>query len=292
MHRRPVRLPPPQLWDGAALLSIPASPGLAHVCAVGESWSTPLGSKRHGVVFELQGTPPDAPLLLAVLDARHSPLLSTRSGAAASAAAPLHALLRCGYRVLALSCGCPEDGGECGGTDEFLDDALAGAAAVLEKRLPPSDAAEVPIGAIGSGLGGHLVLRALAHSSRRVVAGVCIGGFVSEASRALVTGDVPHGVSSLPSPVASASGADVSSELGEVTSPLLLVHGEQDAVSPPSASMAVYNHLHARDVPTELALYPGEPHLLQGLDARRDAARRICAWLLTHIPAERLPRFG
>ena len=50
------------------------------------------------------------------------------------------------------------------------------------------------------------------------------------------------------------------------------------------ATRASSSTLHSRGVPTELVLYPEEGHTVELPRDRRDAARRVCAWLLEHVP--------
>ena len=82
----------------------------------------------------------------------------------------------------------------------------------------------------------------------------------------------------------SVFGGDVIHALGAIDAPLLLLHGERDGVCPPSHSRVVFHALHSRGVPTELVLYPEEGHTVELPRHRRDAARRVCAWLLEHVP--------
>lgn len=198
---------------------------------------------------------------------------------------PVHALLRCGFRVLKTS-------GECvGGAYEdahinpatrdliCVGRALAGVDHCLQMVGQPNR--RQPVGVIGSGFGGHLAMQALVCSDRFVV-GVSIGGFVDEAWRRLETGDVRRGVG-----VALVQG-DTLEHLDAITAPLLMLHGGEDKVSPVSHARVVYHHLHARSVPVQLVVYRDEGHQLTTQHSRRDASQRVCEWMMTHLSSAKV----
>ncbi|KAL1521561.1 hypothetical protein AB1Y20_021220 [Prymnesium parvum] len=265
----------PALWDGAALLSLPVPEGFSQIELSEESWCCSEGRKGSGVIYSMRGTPADAPIIVVFHPHAEGPLLAVRSHASAPPL-PVHALLRCGFRVLKTS-----GDVEPGTVDSLamldalaVGDALAGVDHCLRLAgLPPGGAA---VGVLGSGFGGHLAVQALV-CSERFVAGASVGGFVDDAWRRLETGDVRRG-----------SGAplvqgDTLEHLDAITAPLLMLHGGLDKVSPPSHARVVYHHLHARSVPVQLVVYPDESHRLNSEHSRRNATQRICAWMLAHL---------
>lgn len=68
-----------------------------------------------------------------------------------------------------------------------------------------------------------------------------------------------------------------------VTTPTLLVHGAEDVVAPPEQSIEFYVALKHFGVPTELVLYPREPHGFQERAHQRDLFERMSRWLDTYL---------
>jgi dipeptidyl aminopeptidase/acylaminoacyl peptidase len=64
-----------------------------------------------------------------------------------------------------------------------------------------------------------------------------------------------------------------------VTTPTLILHGEQDQCVPVNQSYAFYRALRERDIPTELAVYPREGHRIRERGHNLDMLRRQLAWL-------------
>ena len=71
--------------------------------------------------------------------------------------------------------------------------------------------------------------------------------------------------------------------LASVAAPLLLLHGERDERCAVARAKATCQAVLATGVPALLALYPGA-RVLEHPAHRRDAARRMCEWLFTHMP--------
>lgn len=63
-----------------------------------------------------------------------------------------------------------------------------------------------------------------------------------------------------------------------VKTPTLLLLSSGDRRCPPAMGRAFHKALHARDVPTELIIYPDEPHDLRQPGHREDALRRTLDW--------------
>ena len=64
-----------------------------------------------------------------------------------------------------------------------------------------------------------------------------------------------------------------------VTTPTLIIHGEQDRCVPVNQAHAFYRALRERDIPTELAVYPREGHRIHERGHNLDMLRRQLAWL-------------
>ena len=71
-----------------------------------------------------------------------------------------------------------------------------------------------------------------------------------------------------------------------VDTPTLLLHGDADTRCPVGESERYFATLHARGVPSQLVLYPGEAHVFivnGSLAHRRDYQQRIVDWLVEHV---------
>jgi dipeptidyl aminopeptidase/acylaminoacyl peptidase len=71
-----------------------------------------------------------------------------------------------------------------------------------------------------------------------------------------------------------------------VTTPTLLTAGTEDRCTPPGQAMEFYRALHARDVPVEAAIYPGEGHGVRKFPAYLDLVTRTTAWFERFMPAK------
>ncbi len=72
-----------------------------------------------------------------------------------------------------------------------------------------------------------------------------------------------------------------------VTTPTLLTAGTEDRCTPPGQAMEFYRALRARDVPVEVAIYPGEGHGVRRYPAYLDLVTRTTAWFERFMPAQR-----
>ncbi len=68
-----------------------------------------------------------------------------------------------------------------------------------------------------------------------------------------------------------------------VHTPTLLVHGAEDIVAPPEQSIEFHTALRHFGIPTELVLYPREPHGLQERNHQRDLMLRMRRWLKRYL---------
>jgi dipeptidyl aminopeptidase/acylaminoacyl peptidase len=71
-----------------------------------------------------------------------------------------------------------------------------------------------------------------------------------------------------------------------VTTPTLLTAGTEDRCTPPGQAMEFYRALHARGVPVEVAIYPGEGHGVRKFPAYLDLVTRTTAWFERFMPAK------
>ena len=113
-------------------------------------------------------------------------------------------------------------------------------------------------------------------------------GFVDNRWMTLETGDFTYETEyvaplSWP-PTDESRGADVFPHLGEIDAPLLLMHGDRDAICPMSHSVVTYRALERRGVQTALVIYPGMGHGLRIPRFQHDSARRLLAWFLEYLP--------
>jgi dipeptidyl aminopeptidase/acylaminoacyl peptidase len=72
-----------------------------------------------------------------------------------------------------------------------------------------------------------------------------------------------------------------------VTTPTLLTAGTEDRCTPAGQAMEFYRALHARGVPVEVAIYPGEGHGVRKFPAYLDLTTRTTAWFERFMPAVR-----
>jgi dipeptidyl aminopeptidase/acylaminoacyl peptidase len=70
-----------------------------------------------------------------------------------------------------------------------------------------------------------------------------------------------------------------------VRTPTLLIAGERDGSVPPVQSAQFHTALADRGVPTQLAVYPEEGHVLRGQRAVLDAHARLLDWFTRWLPA-------
>jgi acetyl esterase/lipase len=135
------------------------------------------------------------------------------------------------------------------------------------------------IAVLGRSAGGHLALLAAGTDSR---VGAAIGIFPPTTFYAeeRTRGGVP--AKALMGESATVEGARQASPLafvGPEYPPTFLLHGTDDKIVPPSASMVMYEALVAAGVPVELHMYAGQPH---GFVASADF-HDLCANEIAHF---------
>ena len=68
-----------------------------------------------------------------------------------------------------------------------------------------------------------------------------------------------------------------------VTTPTLIVHGSEDVIVPVGQSYEFFRALKDHGVPTELVVYPREPHGFRERGHNIDRFRRFLAWFQRYI---------
>ncbi len=277
----------PAIRTGDRCVPLPQTEKYEDLQIASVQWTAPDGLVVEGVVYEVEGTPEDAPLLVSA----HGGPASTVEALRSHAVRHRH-LLRAGYRVFN-----PAFRGSLGFGDAFvqgnigcqgeadLEDILSGVNHLVEA----GQASIGRVGIFGGSYGGYMTLRALAVTDR-FVAGVALFGFVSNRWMTLETGDFTYEteyIAPLSWPLTKkAQRSDVFPHLGSIQAPLLMLHGDRDPICTLSQSVVAYRALEDRRVPVGLVVYPGEGHGFRKKENRRDCARRVLAWFLEHLPLE------
>jgi dipeptidyl aminopeptidase/acylaminoacyl peptidase len=68
-----------------------------------------------------------------------------------------------------------------------------------------------------------------------------------------------------------------------VSTPLLILHGEEDERVPVTQAIGFHRALMENDVETVLVTYPREPHGISEAEHLRDLLRRVTGWFVTHV---------
>jgi dipeptidyl aminopeptidase/acylaminoacyl peptidase len=72
-----------------------------------------------------------------------------------------------------------------------------------------------------------------------------------------------------------------------IRTPTLVLVGERDLECPVPQSREFWHALKTLGVPTQLAIYPGEGHMIVRPDHRRDIMKRSLTWLDKHLRVDR-----
>jgi len=150
-------------------------------------------------------------------------------------------------------------------------------------------AARGPVGIFGESYGGYLTIRLLTDPvcSKVFKCGVAMYGYTNNRDMSFLTGDYTweqEFIGELGNePIVREE--DISDDdLARISSPLLLLHGDEDDVCPLSHSEQVEVALRHRGVPTELKVYEGEGHGFKHSESMCDRDQRILEWFLQHLP--------
>nr|HRC78066.1 S9 family peptidase [Kouleothrix sp.] len=154
----------------------------------------------------------------------------------------------------------------------------------------------------------HLVALGIADADRLGIGGWSYGGFMSawavtqtDRFKAAIMGAGIcnwrsfHGVAAIGAwdriglradPFASGGRYDERSPIHyvhNVRTPTLILHGDSDTIVPPSQGFEFFRALKDRGVPTELVIYPREPHGLRERAHNLDRLRRYMAWFKRYV---------
>ena len=156
-------------------------------------------------------------------------------------------------------------------------DVLSGVDAVIARGLADPDR----LGIGGWSYGGYMTAWAIGHTDRFKAA--IVGAGVTDLL-SFQAADIP---SWLPEEMMRAQPyADIETYLrcspilsaGQVTTPTLVLHGATDERVRLGQGKELYHALRARGVPTEMVIYPREPHIFAELRHQRDLLGRVLAW--------------
>jgi len=167
--------------------------------------------------------------------------------------------------------------GDVGGAD--YADVMAAVDAAIERGLADPDR----LGIGGWSQGGFMTAWAITQTDRFKAAVMSAG--VSDWGMLTLTGDSPHFEAELsgsrpwdgPGPHRAAARSPISFAM-RVSTPLLILHGHEDARVPVSQAVGFHRALRDQDATVELVIYPREPHLVHERSHQRDMLRRVRAW--------------
>jgi dipeptidyl aminopeptidase/acylaminoacyl peptidase len=175
--------------------------------------------------------------------------------------------------------------GDMGGA-EWLD-VLAAVDTAVERGI--ADPNRLGIG--GWSQGGFLSAWAVTQT-RRFKAAV-VGGGPTDWTMLSATSDLPSFESALTGGAAwdattrrLADGRSPLVHAGSITTPLLILHGQEDKRVPLHQAVALHRALRNRGVPVELVTYPREPHAVHERRHQADILRRVRAWYDRWLLAE------
>ncbi|TFV90657.1 prolyl oligopeptidase family serine peptidase [Blastococcus sp. CT_GayMR16] len=153
----------------------------------------------------------------------------------------------------------------------------------VEQLVAAGIAAPGRIGAHGWSYGGYLTLVALTRWPDLFAAGVTLAGMSD--LRTFFAGTEPWmaaaSVTEYGDPVTDRdllAALSPMTDLGRLTSPVLLAHGDRDTNVPVAESVQAHQELQALGAPSDLLLLPGEGHTIVGRDHLVELSERVAAW--------------
>jgi dipeptidyl aminopeptidase/acylaminoacyl peptidase len=169
------------------------------------------------------------------------------------------------------------------GGQEFRD-ILSGIDALIERGL--ADADRVGIG--GWSYGGYLSALAGTHHSERFKAAV-MGAGISNWVSFMGTTDIPYEMSIVhwnffwrDDPALYWRRSPLSA-INEASTPMLILHGANDARVHPGQALEMHEALRQREIPTQLVLYPRASHGLSERAHRIDMYQRHVDWFDRYV---------
>jgi dipeptidyl aminopeptidase/acylaminoacyl peptidase len=170
-------------------------------------------------------------------------------------------------------------GNDWGGMD--YQDVLDGVDMLVAQKI--ADPARLGIG--GWSYGGFMAAWAVTHGDRFKAAVVGAGPTdMTAMARITDTPDFTTGYFGEPS--AHLAELDRTSSvrlLERVTTPVLVLHGEQDTRVPVTLGLEFYRGLKLLGKPAEMVRYPREPHWFHEVEHQADIQRRVLAWFDGHL---------
>ncbi len=172
------------------------------------------------------------------------------------------------------------------GNEDYLD-IISGVDLLVEQGLADPDR----LGCGGWSQGGFMTAWIVGQTTR-FKAGV-MGAGVSDWGMMIATSDIPtyeqHMGGGNPYDGAGPHSFDAQSPasfVAKATTPVLIVHGENDERVPVTQGIHFFRGLRRYGVPTELVTYPREPHGIQERNHQIDLNRRIVEWFQRWIPVD------
>ncbi len=167
------------------------------------------------------------------------------------------------------------------GVGAEFEDVLAGIDYLIERGLVDSER----VGMTGGSYGGYFTGWAATRHSERFAAGVMLYGVTNQLSKT-GTSDIPNELELVHWLTNPYKDLDLFMERSPITyidnaqTPLLILHGADDARVYPGQSLEMYRALKVKgDVPVRLVLYPDEGHGFRRAAARYDCSVRMLRWL-------------
>ena len=163
-----------------------------------------------------------------------------------------------------------------------LDDVLAGVDWLVQRGV--ADPAR--LGIAGWSYGGYLTAAAIARTRRFKAA--CVGAGITNAISFNGTADIPDFI---PDYLEAEFWDDPERyrrhspllRAGAISTPTLILHGEEDERVPVGQGRELHNALRRRGVPVELVLYPRQGHAIAEPRLMMDARRRIVDWMVRWV---------
>jgi dipeptidyl aminopeptidase/acylaminoacyl peptidase len=170
------------------------------------------------------------------------------------------------------------------GNDDYLD-IMSGVDLLVEQGLADPDR----LGCGGWSQGGFMTAWIVGHTDR-FKAGV-MGAGVSDWGMMIASSDIPayeqHMGGGNPYDGVGPHSFDAQSPasfVSKATTPVLIVHGENDERVPLTQGIHFFRGLRRYGVPTEMVTYPREPHGIQERNHQIDLNNRIVEWFQRWIP--------
>ena len=276
--------------------NLPHPLDFSSLVVIKHKWQAADGTVITGLLCERAGLRADAPLLVHAHGGPAVGFGEERSIAANNTRYPYRHLLFAGYRVFM-----PLFRGTLGFGDRFsqanigcqgeldsdLGDILSGIDHLASAAGGGLRFGE-RVGIFGGSYGGYMTLRALSMAPGRFRAGVAMYGFVHGRFMTLEGGDFTWedeyvGPQRWPLSAESKK-SDVFDGLANIKAPTLLLHGAEDDICMPSASLVAYRVLKSRGVETACVRYPGEGHGFKSPRFQADRDQRTLTWFARWLP--------